>query len=319
MSKPVDRTKSMRPLGVVLAENTNNSAPTSECERVSAVFPDCVERELSKLLVGVRCRSCSHNVFDLNAEDLSTYIICRATIDSCDEPLRMILSRQALLGMSSVLFGGFEDGAFGRRDRTFGTLDRRAVEMLFVSVSRALVISFESDAALQVGAPEVVTNPTAADLTTAADKVMLINTELLLASLVAPMMLLVPRIKRVGAEAPESHLTETRMNAGEVNAWRVGGVSRTPVSLVAYLEACPLTFSEVSSLQVGDTLALVGDSAARVRLETADEALFGGTLGRQGGLLAVHVDQVIDHDGDVHAEFSSAAKCAPPRQLTGKL
>ena len=310
MSERLDRTKTTRPLGAVLAENMSNLTPKFELERVLARFPDCVQRELSNLLTDVRCRSCSQNVFDLSVEDLSTYVVCRAAIDGYDQTLRMVLSRQALLGMSSVLFGGVDDGTIGRRDRTLGTLDRRAVQMLFVSVSRALVLSFASDGTLQVGVPEVVTNPTAADLKTSANEVILINIELLLTSLVAPMLLLVPRFKPVGTEAPEPHLPKTRLDAREGKALDVGGVSRTPVPLVAYLEACPLTFAEVSNLQVGDTLALVGDSAARVRLETADEALFSGILGSQGGLLAVHIDQVVDHDGDIHAEFSYPAKCA---------
>jgi flagellar motor switch protein FliM len=309
MSDIIDGTIGTRPLGDVLAANSSLLAPKSRFDQISTGLPGCIEYALADLLTGIRCRSCAQDVFDVNTEDVTTFVVCKATMEGTDSSVRIFLSRNSLLRVSSVLFGGLEDGNFGRRDRAFGTLDRRVAERLFIGVCRALGATLGGDSVTQFGVPEVITNPTLADLSLPAGEAFRINVELLLGSLVAPMMVLMPRTtKPDGTETADSKLIEPRNEVGRARRWVSGGLSRTPIQLVAFIEACPLTFAEVNGLRVGDTIALVGDSASRVRLESAGEALFSGTIGRQDGVLAVHIDMDIDHDGDRHAEFNRPPK-----------
>ena len=299
----------VRPIWEVLSSRKAAESLPPELTLLIAACSEGATNGFATLVAGLRCRVGRIAPAAAAPVDASS-VIFEIKAVNCGETLEVHVPRKTLLRLSGIVLGGDKDSAYGRPERKLTPLDQSIagafVDVFLASIEAALAAQGIAAAFEQpVKRPDVVFDQTEP----APSMGFLATIELLLDELVMPVLLLVPSAL---LRAPDAGMLSAGVQTPATYPLAVGsgrsdpGVAQTPILLSAVLDACPLTVSEVSELQVGDVLALVAEQAARVRFECDGEPLFWGSLGRQGGAMVVRIEAAIDAESQRHADIEMA-------------
>ena len=90
-------------------------------------------------------------------------------------------------------------------------------------------------------------------------------------------------------------------------------IGRAEVELAAYLDAKPLTLGALSTLQVGQILAMPGDARTRAALVGDGRTLYRGEIGQAEGRYSLRVDEVVPKAARPEGTPPSPQAAAPIR------
>jgi flagellar motor switch protein FliM len=290
---------------VLTARKAIESVPPGLLQLV-ATCAEYTSSNLGTFVPGLRCRG-GGIAAARGASNEPNVVAFSITIGDRDGAIYLLIPRKTLFRLSGIVLGGSKDGAYGRLERKLTTLDlsiaTSLADIMVASLGAALIAS---GVIVNLEAPELHEEAISHETHPLLASGFSATIDVILEELSMPVLLLIPvtLIDPPAAAGPYTRRPAAALSASGVeNARSNPGVAQTPIALDAVLDACPLTISEVSALQVGDMLGLVAEQASRVRIECDGKPLFWGSLGRQGGAMVVRVDAAIDYEGQQHADI----------------
>jgi hypothetical protein len=143
---------------VLLAKRDRDNRSSDLAQKLSA-FPKEVERALATLLPGIKCRLDTADARPVTVTEMESCVIGTALLAGVIGSVVIMMPRQALLAMASVLLGGVDDNSSGRRERALSALDCRMAETLFSCICSALNTALVNNEAHTSEMPSVAVNP----------------------------------------------------------------------------------------------------------------------------------------------------------------
>lgn len=282
-----DSTMRRRRLRDVLPLRGRAPDANADLGAAAARYAEAIGKDLRSLLPDARCVVVRTGSGRELLTDAAIELAASADVNDDSGIAVVATTRKGLFTLMNAALGGAADASTGRADRKLATLDRRLLHMLASSVLASIsTAAAGSHASMAFSQLELHLDRASLEPLLVGEETLGVELTLTSGDVSVPIFL------ALGADlvrAPDT-VAGARDETGGMS-----GLSRTQVhvSVDAVLEAHALSLGELRSLRVGDMLALVGEQAARVTLQSGGVALFTATAGQRGGDLFARIETAV--------------------------